>query len=214
MQHKEQLPGSPPLVRERLSASRPFVNCSRITPARAGKTSNLEVQTEVFEDHPRSCGKDYIKADARRVAWGSPPLVRERLTLLNQRRAQRRITPARAGKTSHKSLSQSATGDHPRSCGKDLQRSIHRPYFSGSPPLVRERPSTAFSMIGITWDHPRSCGKDSNGSLYLRHFAFAGIQNLFNFFKVSVLYNFYAILVAAKVSIHKDYIYSIIKSVL
>ena len=31
-------------------------------------------------------------------------------------------------------------------------------------------------------DHPRSCGKDSNGSLYLRHFAFAGIQNLFNFF--------------------------------
>ena len=31
-------------------------------------------------------------------------------------------------------------------------------------------------------DHPRSCGKDSNGFLYLRHFALAGIQNLFDFF--------------------------------
>ena len=31
-------------------------------------------------------------------------------------------------------------------------------------------------------DHPRTCGKGSNGFLYLRHFALAGIQNLFDFF--------------------------------
>ena len=73
---------------------------------------------------------------------------------------------------------------------------------AGSPPPVRERLKHSLSHNGndgitparagktttftffvvVAWDHPRPCGKDSNGSLYLRHFAFAGIQNLFNFF--------------------------------
>ena len=96
----------------------------------------------------------------------------------------------------------SSLWDHPRSCGKDRSIASSTVLLAGSPPLVRERPSQGLveldadritpARAGKTCfpchrrssrgDHPRSCGKDSNGSLYLRHFAFAGIQNLFNFF--------------------------------
>ena len=50
--------GSPPLVRERrVEIYRSNVTC-RITPARAGKTVYCYLFYLLFQDHPRSCGKD------------------------------------------------------------------------------------------------------------------------------------------------------------
>ncbi len=71
--------GSPPLVRERPSAS--------------------AIVWPVSEDHPRSCGKDKISGLHGYCSPGSPPLVRERLKMAEPIPVKTRITPARAGKT-------------------------------------------------------------------------------------------------------------------
>ena len=71
--------GSPPLVRERRDGSNKLSKVFRITPARAGKTECALSYDMRNKDHPRSCGKDFIKKVVGHVEIGSPPLVRERL---------------------------------------------------------------------------------------------------------------------------------------
>ena len=71
--------GSPPLVRERLYTLLKGYTGDGITPARAGKTFQVGHLYTADEDHPRSCGKDFIPAISGCVFGGSPPLVRERL---------------------------------------------------------------------------------------------------------------------------------------
>ena len=70
--------GSPPLVRERRNTFTQFVFSCRITPARAGKTHLRRQGMRLAEDHPRSCGKDFVFIQSRVQGMGSPPLVRER----------------------------------------------------------------------------------------------------------------------------------------
>ena len=72
--------GSPPLVRERLCTWKRMAMCIRITPARAGKTDSLQHSTPLEKDHPRSCGKDPGIVLGHLDHWGSPPVVRERLS--------------------------------------------------------------------------------------------------------------------------------------
>ena len=95
------------------------------------------------------------------------------------------ITPACAGRTSAGGGCAARTEDHPRVCGKDPRG--HSLYFApeGSPPRVREGPSSPKSHTGahgITpacagrtsyyqysrgkcQDHPRVCGKDFDQDL-------------------------------------------------
>ena len=131
--------GSPPLVRERLSAHIQIPTNLRITPARAGKTLRLESLHVIGGDHPRSCGKDRNSASVSFSVWGSPPLVRERLVSIVMARLHVGITPARAGKTMHRRLFPGQCWDHPRSCGKDSPPTNLLRNGLGSPPLVRER---------------------------------------------------------------------------
>ena len=70
--------GSPPLVRERLVICAFIALGVRITPARAGKTYRMIHRGSIYEDHPRSCGKDVLPAVSQITEAGSPPLVRER----------------------------------------------------------------------------------------------------------------------------------------
>ena len=116
-------------MRERLSAGKASRRFSRITPARAGKTSILEPTWFRLGDHPRSCGKD-VEPD--RWTWtirGSPPLVRERPAARAYAAWTSRITPARAGKTPGKTSAAGTSRDHPRSCGKDSNGFLYfRPF--------------------------------------------------------------------------------------
>ena len=189
-------------MRERLPAHIGYKLSTRITPARAGKTKRRKGQRCRIWDHPRSCGKDSARMRTNGRQTGSPPLVRERRFIIQLTITDIRITPARAGKTCREWYSGPRYGDHPRSCEKDKEVPDWILNLLGSPPLVRERLIAILVIYphqGITparagktnrdkivsrrvKDHPRSCGKDSNGFLYLRHFALAGIQNLFNFF--------------------------------
>ena len=93
------VPGSPPLVRERLVKVTRGNNVLGITPARAGKTYHGTVHHTLLWDHPRSCGKDATHGLYKKAAMGSPPLVRERRDNPEDPTTTAGITPARAGKT-------------------------------------------------------------------------------------------------------------------
>ena len=137
-----------------------------ITPARAGKTGRWLSLPAMYRDHPRSCGKDVNNNLYALNGTGSPPLVRERRNLYVQNNRKDGITPARAGKTHQFCQPNRAVEDHPRSCGKDIRFNSALASFSGSPPLVRERPAPPFPVPGVVRDHPRSCGKDRSFPLY------------------------------------------------
>ena len=131
--------GSPPLVRERRWRLASDETDDGITPARAGKTEFPATARTNHRDHPRSCGKDRKWFVSRQRTSGSPPLVRERPFLAALRCSGCRITPARAGKTPREAPLFYADGDHPRSCGKDVNKLLEEKRNKGSPPLVRER---------------------------------------------------------------------------
>ena len=70
-----------------------------------------------------------------------------------------RITPAYAGKTIIAPLAYIEVRDHPRLCGKDHRPASKLYSVEGSPPLMRERLSQAFTnfkYLGIT---PAYAGK-------------------------------------------------------
>ena len=92
--------GSPPRVREKLSSSRRSDTSYGITPACAGKTLLNFFNYVVYQDHPRVCGKNFMLKTAKLKGEGSPPRVREKLSLEPQKLVVARITPACAGKTS------------------------------------------------------------------------------------------------------------------
>ena len=131
--------GSPPLVRERLHVIHLIPLSTGITPARAGKTFARAIARGVTEDHPRSCGKDFMIFRFFRCHRGSPPLVRERQLGTDRDDVVGGITPARAGKTKGSPGRQQCAEDHPRSCGKDIGIISIISMALGSPPLVRER---------------------------------------------------------------------------
>ena len=105
------------------------------------------------------CGKD-VTLDADTPAKsGSPPHVRERLSLLTILCTSFGITPACAGKTLITPGLPSGIQDHPRMCGKDTCKNLNGRTTSGSPPHVRERPiilESHFTGFGIT---PACAGK-------------------------------------------------------
>ena len=151
--------GSPPLVRERHLYQGRGVHHHGITPARAGKTPLPRERRTPSWDHPRSCGKDVFNFYRSTGLMGSPPLVRERLYRISRFHCNRRITPARAGKTDKPASSSLRLRDHPRSCGKDISRRRSITTSIGSPPLVRERPSKPRNKIRCPGITPARAGK-------------------------------------------------------
>ena len=157
--HVYFLPGSPPLVRERLVSSYCLLYASGITPARAGKTLLPSACTAVGQDHPRSCGKDDGYWHVNPSLSGSPPLVRERPPRPMKGAVALRITPARAGKTLGKYSISTEYEDHPRSCGKDTISELSICSVSGSPPLVRERRNYTLPTATSSGITPARAGK-------------------------------------------------------
>ena len=114
------LMGSPPRVRGKPPLAPQPAQPSRITPARAGKTSRPASSSSVSRDHPRACGENKPRHHA------SPrPL---------------RITPARAGKTQTRRYRGLSATDHPRACGENCGGRVRAATCVGSPPRVRGKP--------------------------------------------------------------------------
>ena len=108
--------------------------------------------------------------------------MRERRNSPYRKRFYDGITPAYAGKTSIVSEISFLDGDHPRVCGKDIEKEEEYCNIGGSPPRMRERRGQGYATpanaritpayAGKTHtarcrdegvrDHPRVCGKDDD----------------------------------------------------
>ena len=110
-----------------------------ITPADAGKTSDMPIYAPQHRDHPRGCGEN----SERQYYWhriiGSPPRMRGKLPLHNAIIAYFRITPADAGKT--------------------FFVIFLPPYHNGSPPRMRGKHGTGFSIHIFSRITPADAGK-------------------------------------------------------
>ena len=98
-----------------------------ITPAYAGKSLIPVFFGGRFEDHPRLCGEKHSTLVIRSRRLGSPPPMRGKGTLFEQREQMQRITPAYAGKSVRIQPHNDSIEDHPRLCG---EKRSHPPEFS------------------------------------------------------------------------------------
>ena len=129
--------GSPPLARGILCPEPSVVCMAGITPACAGNTSCMRLQSKPHRDHPRLRGEYFTNPNNRIAPLGSPPLARgirgEEIAgwLTNG------ITPACAGNTLIIRDILVRRPDHPRLRG---EYAIPTALFAarlGSPPLAR-----------------------------------------------------------------------------
>ena len=110
--------GSPPRMRGKVMSSllRDFL--SGITPAYAGKSSQVNSFCELIWDHPRVCGEKDVRSCACHVWTGSPPRMRGKGSEPDVDTQHTGITPAYAGKSFTSCLPSPQKRDHPRVCGE------------------------------------------------------------------------------------------------
>ena len=150
--------GSPPRVREPQHLAKVILWNLGITPACAGTTLSEEPPPLDRQDHPRVCGNHVRRARSKDRRVGSPPRVREPRLTAHSLRHTAGITPACAGTTRRHERGQSSRWDHPRVCGNHSP--VHRQASSvwGSPPRVREPPSSASIPVGEAGITPACAG--------------------------------------------------------
>ena len=113
-----QRAGSPPLARGILA-----VNCIDrinygITPACAGNTIYMRLQSLFLWDHPRLRGEYDVYVMLMQIRMGSPPLARGIRFSTASRHSSTGITPACAGNTSPLLFHAFHRRDHPRLRGE------------------------------------------------------------------------------------------------
>ena len=91
--------GSPPPMRGKACCVMPAFSRSRITPAYAGKSAQIEQAKFVLQDHPRLCGEKKSFRGKLQSRIGSPPPMRGKVKATPPHRNEPRITPAYAGKS-------------------------------------------------------------------------------------------------------------------
>ena len=91
--------GSPPLTRGILEFNGTYRDITGITPAHAGNTSDLHLQSSYFRDHPRSRGEYLYNTCSYGKRSGSPPLTRGIHSSWVYECWSIGITPAHAGNT-------------------------------------------------------------------------------------------------------------------
>ena len=97
--------GSPPHMRGKGLVESTEIQNLRITPAHAGKSPPWgEVLHQVL-DHPRTCGEKARQGSGLNLILGSPPHMRGKAGYAGVHAAEKRITPAHAGKRLKRSRS-------------------------------------------------------------------------------------------------------------
>ena len=151
--------GSPPRMRGKGHIMGCSLAWKRITPAYAGKRSYNGLFTSMEEDHPRVCGEKQLYQCFCNDDRGSPPRMRGKGEADAHYSKRIRITPAYAGKRTHRRYGVPGYWDHPRVCGEKLSPKQKQPQKQGSPPRMRGkefRVETCFPYDGIT---PAYAGK-------------------------------------------------------
>ena len=174
--------GSPPRMRGKHRTCAGHHRGNGITPADAGKTEKTAHVCATVQDHPRGCGENFPNIKSYIPYRGSPPRMRGKRLLCEPFKAEARITPADAGKTTERHSNLYAVQDHPRGCGENGAYALAIRTPIGSPPRMRGKLSLIENLptiIRITpadagktrygsrvsckpWDHPRGCGENSH----------------------------------------------------
>ena len=100
----DELAGSPPRMRGKGNLKIALVLGVGITPAHAGKSRRRPSGNAQGRDHPRMCGEKSCCGFHTASILGSPPHVRGKVRLCRHRSPCSRITPACAGKSTHKDM--------------------------------------------------------------------------------------------------------------
>ena len=129
--------GSPPLARGKVSQEIVDRWMPRITPACAGKSSNVPSFTIRKPHHPRLRGEKFMVLLLIFCVGGSPPLARGKAASKTACTEIPRITPACAGKSGLTFVFLIGVGDHPRLRGEKPRYSQSTASSRGSPPLAR-----------------------------------------------------------------------------
>ena len=173
--------GSPPRMRGKGWRSSLCKPLRGITPAYAGKRTQLDHRGSGIWDHPRVCGEKRYCRYADFHHRGSPPRMRGKETKPPWNPVSRGITPAYAGKRSYQAQVFYIPKDHPRVCGEKPFYTSPESQLQGSPPRMRGKEalvSLIFTSTRITpayagksvnsflsgassGDHPRVCGEKS-----------------------------------------------------
>ena len=91
--------GSSPLTRGKRPRKRPGKRPSGLIPAHAGKTASAVTPPTLTGAHPRSRGENKAQQELHDAEFGSSPLTRGKLMLLQQVSRRWGLIPAHAGKT-------------------------------------------------------------------------------------------------------------------
>ena len=169
-------------------AGKSGINCNQIPvtgdhPRLCGEKSKISHHFGVTtEDHPRLCGEKIRKKKCVMRNIGSPPPMRGKAQNCGKRRCVHRITPAYAGKRYSPNQRQVRCRDHPRLCGEKSSVIFLVQSFLGSPPPMRGKGVSGFSLTSVSRitpayagkslraffhfvflkDHPRLCGEKRN----------------------------------------------------
>ena len=96
--------------------------------------------------------------------WGSSPRVRGKRTARSHARANRRLIPARAGKTHVQFPLQTQHSAHPRACGENFIPVQLTCFRLGSSPRVRGKHTQCIFCTVQTWLIPARAGKTQRGA--------------------------------------------------
>ena len=129
--------GSSPRVRGKRRPLRPGDVVARLIPACAGKTATPSCAARTCAAHPRACGENAQAAVVAHYRDGSSPRVRGKREDREAERVRDRLIPARAGKTTRRSMYASLRGAHPRACGENGTPLSAEEAREGSSPRVR-----------------------------------------------------------------------------
>ena len=171
--------GSPPRMRGKAVAIFRQLHHGRITPAYAGKSDPEKQPGAARWDHPRVCGEKKRLQPTITAQPGSPPRMRGKGAQYLHYGLPCRITPAYAGKSSHRPMHSTLPRNHPRVCGEKTEYRALVTAHQGSPPRMRGKvfigqvciapkgitPAyagkrfTLYLRLRVHWDHPRVCGE-------------------------------------------------------
>ena len=152
-------PGSSPLTRGKRWGRDVHHTFPRLIPAHAGKTCRTRPSTSGVWAHPRSRGENNAAFIRVFSLAGSSPLTRGKRPVADVHRADGRLIPAHAGKTSMKRVRSRRFAAHPRSRGENTARTRPDVLTIGSSPLTRGKQSFADGFDGASGLIPAHAGK-------------------------------------------------------
>ena len=151
--------GSSPRVRGKRRRRPPCRTRVRLIPACAGKTGRTRARKRGSRAHPRVCGENSLRDQARTPVSGSSPRVRGKRGPSTSSTRSPGLIPACAGKTSAPLFTCCGTAAHPRVCGENNAQHLLVKSFGGSSPRVRGKRDGRRLVLGPTRLIPACAGK-------------------------------------------------------